>query len=179
VLEIFGGDDFSMGLQIVVALALLMLGRRLYWLFVAGVGFVVTMTLAQQYLQVEQAWMATALAIGAGILGGLFAIVLQRLAVAIAGFLATAYFTMIVAPQLGLDGQILQVAIVVAGILGAIFASVLFDWALIFLSSITGAVMLVDLFNIDRPLSLVVMVVLATAGVSIQANMLHRDKGKG
>ena len=178
ILDIFGGDGATLALQIIVAVALLMLGRRLYWLFVAGVGFVVTMGLATEYLEAPEEWMTLALAIAAGLAGALFAIFLQKIAVAIAGFAAAAYFAHAVAETIGLGGSLQNVAVLVVGVLGAIFASVLFDWALILLSSLTGGVLLVDAFDLEPTLALVVMVIVAIAGILIQANMLHRDRGK-
>ncbi len=179
ILDIFGGDGATLALQIIVAVALLMLGRRLYWLFVAGVGFVVTMGLATEYLEAPpEEWMTLALAIAAGLAGALLAIFLQKLAVAIAGFAAAAYVAHAVAETIGLGGSLQIVAVLVIGVLGAIFASVLFDWGLILLSSLTGGVLLVDAFDLEPTLALVVMVIVAIAGISIQANMLHRDRRK-
>ncbi len=174
----FSSGGVTLALQISVAVALLMLGRRLYWLFVAGVGFVVVMGLATEYLETSEEWMTLALAIVAGIVGALFAIFLQKLAVALAGFAAAAYFARELVQFFGFDGQIEMVVILVAGVLGAVLASGLFNWALILLSSMAGAVLLVDTFKLQDTAALVVMVVVAIAGISIQANMLHRDKGK-
>jgi len=170
-----GGNGATVALQIAVALSLLMLGRRLYWLFVAGVGFVVTLALAAEYIDFGPEWMALALGIVAGIAGALFAIFLQKLAVGMAGFAASAYFAYEVAGRLGVEGNMQTVGVLVAGALGAIFASVLFDWALILLSSVAGAVLLVDTFVLDDMLALIVMTVLAIAGVAIQSNMMHRE----
>jgi hypothetical protein len=173
-----GGDGATLALQIAVALSLLMLGRRLYWLFVAGVGFVVTLALATEYIDVGPDWMALALGIVAGIAGALFAVFLQKLAVGMAGFAASAYFAYEIAGRLGMEGNAQSVGVLVAGVLGAIFASILFDWALILLSSVAGAVLLVDSFVLDDVLALVVMTVLAIAGIAIQSNMLHREGEK-
>lgn len=173
-----GSDGATLALQIAVAVALLMLGRRLYWLFVAGVGFVVVMGLATEYLETSAEWMALALAIGAGIVGALFAIFLQKLALALAGFAAAAYVARELVQYFGFDGNIEIVVVLVAGVIGGVFAAVLFDWALILLSAMAGAVLLVDTFKLEDMAALVVMVVVAIAGISIQANMLHRDKGK-
>ena len=59
----------ALALQIAVAISLLMLGRRLYWLFVAGVGFVVAMELATIYLDGSEEWVRLALAVIAGLVG--------------------------------------------------------------------------------------------------------------
>lgn len=176
--EFINSQNMTVALQVGVAAALVMLGRRLYWLFVAGIGFVVTMELATAYLQMPEEWMTLALAIVAGFAGALFAVFLQKLAVALAGFAAAAYFAYVVAENLGFTGAIQNVAVLVVGVFGAIFASALFDWALILLSSITGAFLLVDAFALDDTTALVVMVIVGIAGVSIQANMLQRDRSK-
>lgn len=174
--ETLGGGSTTVALQIAVAVALLMLGRRLYWLFVAGIGFVVAMDLATTYLGGSGEWVTLAIGIVAGLAGALFAIFLQRLAVGIAGFAALAYFAAHISARFLLDDRVELLVVVVAGIIGAVFASVLFDWALILLSSIVGAAMLVDTFALQDPVGLVVMAVVAIAGVSIQANFMHRDK---
>lgn len=174
--EGLAGGSTTVALQIVVALALLMLGRRLYWLFVAGMGFVVAMDMAATYLDGTGEWLTLALGIAAGLAGALFAIFLQRLAVGIAGFAALAYIAAHVSAPFLLDDRAELLVVVVAGIVGAVFASVLFDWALILLSSMAGAVLLVDAFALDDPMAFVVMAVVAIAGISIQANFMHRDK---
>ncbi|MFN2155172.1 MAG: hypothetical protein ACK2UX_08035, partial [Anaerolineae bacterium] len=58
-----------MWLSIGVGAALLLLGRRLYWLFVAGAGFVIGATLSAELLQAESAWMRLLAAIAAGLVG--------------------------------------------------------------------------------------------------------------
>jgi hypothetical protein len=176
VIDIFAGDGAGVAVQIAVALSLLMLGRRLYWLFVAAVGFVVTVSLASEYITTGSEWLALALGITVGLLGALFAVFLQKIAIALAGFAASAWLAYEVSARLALDVNAATVAALVAGALGAIFASMLFDWALILLSSVAGAVLLVDTFVLDDTLALVVMGVVAIAGISIQANMLHRDR---
>jgi hypothetical protein len=174
-LEGYGGNSSALAVQIAVAVSLLMLGRRLYWLFVAGVGFVVVMDLAREYLDLGEGWATLALAIGAGIIGGLLAVFLQKLAVAIAGFAAAAYVAGVIADGIGQSGQTVSVVILVVGVLGAVFASFLFDGALILMSSLAGAVLLVDAFDLRDQAALAVMAIVAVAGIVIQSNMLHRD----
>lgn len=177
VVDTFGGAGAGVALQVALAVSLLMLGRRLYWLFVAVVGFVVTLGLVTEYIDPEPNWVTLALSVGIGLFGALLAVFLQKLAVALAGFGAAAYLAYEVAGRMLLDVNAATVAALVAGVLGALFASLLFDWALILLSSLAGAVLLVDSFVLDDTLALVVTAVVAVAGVAIQANMLHRDRG--
>ena len=86
-----------------------------------------------------------------------------------------------VAENIGLSTENPQAALLAAllvGVLGAIFSRTLFDWALILLSSLTGSWFLLDPFELDPMLYRVVLMIVAVAGISIQANMLHRDRGK-
>jgi len=171
------GEGSSLALQIVVAVALLMLGRRLYWLFVAGVGFVVVMSLAGEYLDIDEGWVTMALAVAAGVVGALLAVFVQKLAVTLAGFAAAAYVAAMIAEEIGRSGQLVTVAVLVAGVLGGLLASFLFDRALILLSSLAGAALLVDALGVRHEAALTVMFVVAIAGMVIQINMLHRDRG--
>ena len=187
ILDAINGVDGYLALQFAVAAALLMLGRRLYWLFVGGVGFFVTEYLATQHLETLEEWLPLplplplVLAVVAGLAGALFAIFLQKLAITIAGFTSAAFFAYLVAENIGLSTKNPQAAFVAAllvGVLGAIFSRTLFDWALILLSSLTGSWLLLNSFELEPMLYRVVLMIVAVAGISIQANMLHRDRGK-
>src|SRR5450432_1627851 len=70
-----------------VGIAILLFGRRLFWLLVAAVGFAVGMQLTPYLMQHPPTWLALAIAIAFGILGALLALILQKIAIAIAGFL--------------------------------------------------------------------------------------------
>ena len=166
-------------IQIFVAVAILMLGRRLFWIFVAGIGFVAGMSIAGDFVQPDREWVTLAIAVAVGLVGALLAVFVQKLAIVVAGFLAAAFLVQSIAADLGLIGDSLNLAMIVGGVVGAIVASILFDWALIVLSSLAGAALLVDALEMDPLLSLVAMMVLATAGIAVQARMLQHDKKAG
>ncbi len=169
------GDGTSAAVQIAVALTLLMLGRRLYWLFVAGIGFVVVMGLANDYLDLSDGSILLGLAVVGGIVGALLAVFVQKLAVAIVGFAVTARLVSLVIDPMGLDSTWATIAALAAGVVGGALASFVFDHALIVLSSLAGAALLVDTLGLRQEAALAVMVVVAIAGMVIQLNMLHRD----
>ena len=167
-------------IQIFVALAMLMLGRRLFWLFVAGLGFVAGMSIAADYVQPSQEWVMLLVAFGFGLVGALLVVFVQKLAVVVAGFLAAAYLVQQLARDLGLGGDDLSLAMIVAGVVGAVVASLVFDWALILLSSFAGATLLVDAFDLEeRMISLGLTIVAAIGGIAIQSQMLRHDKKEG
>jgi hypothetical protein len=77
--------------RIVVGIALLTLGRKLFWLFVGVAGFVLGFGLATQFLRGQPDWIVLVIALVAGLVGVLLALFLQRLAVGVAGFIAGGY----------------------------------------------------------------------------------------
>jgi hypothetical protein len=60
----------------------------------------------------------------------------------------------------------------IGGIIGLVLVGLLFDWALIILSSIMGAQMLVDVFGVGNWLGLLVFIVLVLIGMVVQSRAL-------
>ena len=58
---------------------------------------------------------------------------------------------------------------VVGGVIGAVFAALLMDWAIIILSSLVGAVAIIDGLGMhDGPVGLILLLVLLLAGCIFQ-----------
>ena len=58
---------------VLAGIALLVLGRKLFWLFVGVVGFVAGAALATQLFEIQPDWLVIVFALGAGLLGALLA----------------------------------------------------------------------------------------------------------
>ena len=162
-------------LKILAGIALLVTGRRLFWLFVGLIGFVGGIHLATHFFPGQPEWMILAIALTAGVFGALIALFLQWLAIGLAGFSAGAY---IVARLLFLSGletkEIGWILIVVGGILGALLIIILFDWALIILSSLAGAVLITETFHIDRGAATLLFIALFIVGITVQSILKMR-----
>ena len=79
----------------------------------------------------------------AGLLGAGLALLLQSVAIAIAGFLGGGYVAIELLNMLGVGSQGFSwIPFIIGGVLGLILVSILFDWALIVLSSLVGAFMI-------------------------------------
>jgi hypothetical protein len=168
----------SMWLSILVGLALLLLGRRLYWLFVAGAGFVIGATLAAELLQSEAVWVRLLAAVLAGLVGLVLALFLQRVAIAIAGFIAGGYvLASLVNAFAGIGSGAYWALFVLGGVVGAVLISVVFGWALIILSSLMGAGLIAEVVPIARPWELLLFLGLALAGILVQARLISRRGG--
>src|SRR5258706_1200591 len=69
---------------------LLVLGRRLFWFYVAVLGFAAGLTLASRVFHVQPEWMQLVIGIMFGIVGAILAFFFQEIAIVVAGFLAGA-----------------------------------------------------------------------------------------
>ncbi|HEX9675154.1 MAG TPA: DUF4203 domain-containing protein [Anaerolineales bacterium] len=163
--------------RVVVGLLLLALGKRLFWLFVAAVGFVATLAVGTQFFQPQSELTLFVIAVVAGFVGALLAVFAQKLAVGIAGFLAGGYLAIGLLGLFNLElGTQWWQPFVFGGILGALISYPLFDWALIVLSALTGAVLIVQALEIGTGWALPLTVLVALVGVTIQAGVLRRGR---
>ncbi len=163
-------------IRVVIGGLLLVLGRKLFWLFVAASGFAVGLTVATQLLHVRPEWVGLLVGLAVGALGALVAIFLQRLAVAVAGFLAGAYIAVSLASTLGVTGTgMAWIILIIGGILGAALIAGIFEWALIGLSSLAGASLIVEGLHLAPGTALLAGAVLFVVGVIIQAAIRHQE----
>ncbi|MBW8012812.1 MAG: TMEM198/TM7SF3 family protein [Chloroflexi bacterium] len=161
-----------MWINVLVGTALLLLGRKLFWLFVAGVGFMVAINLAPRFFEAQEEWVSLLIALGAGLIGALLAVFLQKLAVGLAGFLAGGYVLVNVLELLDFDLGTWETGLyIVGGIIGAGLVAGLFEWALIILSSLTGASMIGQALDLGRPMSVLLPMFAFIIGVVIQTSM--------
>lgn len=155
-------------LAIVLGLVLLVLGRKLFWLFVAVVGFLLGVEFTGVILADYPKWAVLLIGLGTGLLGALLAVLAERVAFAVAGFYAGAYLALLVAQALGDRGTGL-LWLVAGGGIGAVFAALIMDWALIVLSCLVGAGAIVVAAGFAQTAGAPVFVVLAIAGIVVQA----------
>ena len=146
--------------------ALLVAGRRLFWLFVGAAGFVTGFQLTTRFFQGPEG-VAILVGLVVGLIFALLAIFLQTIAIGIAGFLAGGYVLLALAAMLGFDtARFIWIIYIVGGMIGVILVSFLFDWAIITLSSLAGSSLIVEAFQLQR--SGLVFLILFLAGVIIQ-----------
>ena len=158
---------------ILIGLVLLLAGRRLFWLFVACVGFASGYHYVQQIGGIHSAVLILTLAIAAGAVGAIIAIFFQKAAILIAGFAAGGYIAMVLFDQFaGLPAQMVWLPYVIGGIIGAGILYFVFDWALIFLSTLTGASLIVQMVAFDPRVEMILFIILVIAGTVFQAKIM-------
>jgi hypothetical protein len=161
--------------NVVIGIALLTTGRRLYWVFVGAAGFLFASSLASTFLSSEPEWVALAIALAAGLIGIVLAIFTQRFAVGAAGFLLGGYALASLFFAVGLESTgWMWLALVGGGIIGLALALAVLDFALIFLSSIAGAKLIVQTIHLNPTTSFVLFAILFGVGVAIQLGMLRK-----
>lgn len=164
-------------LRVVVGTAVLLMGRKLYWLFVGGAGFALGSSLATRFLADQPTWVVVLVALAAGVGGALLATLLQRAAIALSGFASAGYVALSLANALGWgEGWLAWLAFVVGGIIGGILVLAAFDWALIILSTLTGASLIVQAIGLPLGPRTLLFVLLTTLGILVQVAMLQRDQ---
>ncbi len=165
-------------IALIIGVALLLLGRKLFWLFVGAIGFVAGMQFASAYLQGYSENIVLIAGLVGGIIGIVLAIFVQKVAVLAGGFIGGGYLAMnIVQSTMGdSTGRSAWIAFVVGGILGAVLVSLLFDWALILLSSFVGALLVVQSTGLGPNTAPIALFVLAAAGIFVQAWMKRKPE---
>lgn len=162
--------QFAVIIQILLGISVLFLGRKLFWLFVGVVGFITGALLAGLLFQGSSGWLVFIVALACGVLGALLAVVLQRLSIAVSGFLAGGYVSVVLVRHWGwITHAHPWGPFVIGGIIGAILLSIIFDPALIVLSSLVGALLIVQPLGITPVNTALLFALLAAAGMITQA----------
>ena len=164
--------------SILIGVVILFFGRKLFWLCVAAIGFAAGVELAPHLVQDPSALLSLTIALLLGIIGALLALFLQKIAIAVLGFLAGGKLAGAIAAAFFVHyAQHSTIIFVIGGVIGAILLLVLFDWALIVVSSLIGAHLIVYQSTIALPQSgsIILFIGLAVVGILVQVASLRRS----
>ncbi len=163
-------------IRVIIGGLVLVLGRKLFWLFVAATGFAAGLAISTQLLHLRPEWVSLLVGLAVGVVGALLAVFVQRLAIGLAGFLAGAYIAVSLATALGVTSTVaVWIILIIGGIIGAALIATVFDWALIGLSALAGAVLIVEGLRLQGGTMLWVGALLLAVGVIIQAALQRRE----
>jgi hypothetical protein len=150
---------------------LLTLGWRLFWMFVGIMGFAVGLQAAQAFFGQQPFWVLWAAGLVCGVIGAVLALFVQHLAVAVGGFIAGAMLALQLLTMWGYTAN--GLILLVGGVVGAVALVLLFDWALVVLSSMVGAAFVVNATaGLQVPYEPWLFLVVAAAGVIFQSRLL-------
>lgn len=165
-------------LNLLLGGSLLVAGRKLFWLFIGVLGFIVGMQFVARYWTGPQL-VAVIVGVVVGIIFALLAIFVETIAFAVAGFLAGGFILTTIANTLGLNlgsGLLYWAVYLIGAIIGVALIMVLLDWALIVLSSLAGASLVVQSLSSRAAIGGVLFIVLFIIGLIIQGSVLQREE---
>ncbi len=164
-------------INLVLGVVLLTTGKKLYWLFVAAIGFIVGLTLATRYVQLNPPWLIYLVALGAGVVGAVLATFLQHIAIALVGFIVGGYGAYYLCSLLGKNAEPYNwMVFIIGGIIGLFLVAGVFNWALYILSAWAGATLITESIGLQPQLGLILFFVLFILGMIIQAGLFREVK---
>ena len=164
-------------LSIIVGIAVLVMGRQIFWIFIAGLGFILGLLFSSQFYDAQFGWQTFVISAGIAIVGALLAFTVQRMAAGIAGLATGLYLTIVVLSYMNIDlGQIDTVIPYIIGIISGILLFIYFDWGVIIASSMAGAAIIISATSLSRNIELALLVMLSLIGVAIQSIWFMQEK---
>jgi hypothetical protein len=179
-----GLDEFINGPAFVIfttgiGFAMLVMGRQIFWIFIAGLGFALGLIFGEELLSEQSQYMILFISAIIGIVGALLAYTLQRFAAGIGGFITGWYLAYIFIDyfiNINLGSQFNIVAPILVGFICGALIIRYFDWGVIIASSIAGSAIIVSGMRLAKNTELILLIMLAAIGITIQAIWFSQDK---
>jgi hypothetical protein len=161
--------------RLILGIVLLMMGRKLYWLFLGGIGFVFGYDIAKQLIHGQPQSVLFVIALCAGLAGAMLAVFFQKVAILVGGFVAGGYLLVELLKEYGGGiGHYHWLLFILGGVIGAILMKVLFRWTLIVLSSFVGSGLIIWSFHFGPQLARLLFIFLLIIGIAAQTGLLER-----
>ena len=161
-------------ITVLIGVLMLVFGRKLFWLFVGCLGFAVGFNYAPYVWQIQSNFFLLILATITGVVGAVLALFFQKLAIGLAGFAGGGYIALNLMNLFGIRiEQAVWLPYLIGGIIGALLLFFIFDWALILVSSLAGATLIIQAAKLSPGLEIAVYFALIAAGIVIQT-VLYR-----
>src|SRR5581483_10487017 len=160
-----------------IGLVVLFFGRELFWLCVAALGFAAGVQIAPQIVPEPSPAVALIIAIALGVIGALLALFLQKVAIAVLGFVAGGYLANGAAAFFIHHAEYAKIIFVAGGLVGAILLLIIFDWALIVASALVGAHLILGAVVLPPLGAAIIFLVLALVGIAAQATAFRKSRG--
>jgi hypothetical protein len=123
--------------------------------------------------------MVLLIALAFGVLGALLVYFFEKIAIGAAGFFAGAYIASRLISYLAVQVKSWDwLIILIGGIIGIILMYVIFEWALIILSSLAGTILIVEGFKLIGLIAMIVGIFLFAAGIFFQFGLNRRNDSR-
>ncbi len=161
---------------LVVGAALLFLGYRYYWLIAGGIGFLFGLNIGSAPSGGALTGSAIVLGLVFGAVGAFTAVFITALVLNIAGFLVGGIILVQLFAYLDWNVGSTLVTFLICGIIGLLMALFANDFAKIFISSVTGAAIIVTSLQADVATASFVYGFLVLLGIVAQLILRRRFK---
>jgi hypothetical protein len=162
----------------VIGFAMLVMGRQIFWIFIAGLGFALGLLFGENLISGQSQYVIFFVSSLIAIVGALLAYTLQRFAAGIGGFFTGWYLAYILIDyfDIGLGYEFNIIAPIVLGIISGALIMKYFDWGVIIASSIAGSAIVVSGMRLTRNTELFLMIMMAIIGMVIQGIWFMQDQ---
>lgn len=161
--------------RLLLGIAMLTMGRRLYWLFLGGVGFVFGFDLAGRMVHGQPHDVILVIALISGVIGAALALFLQKFAIITGGFFAGGYLLIGLLKEFGTGAShYYWILFLIGGIAGALLMKVLFSWTLVILSSAIGSILILQTWHLSQQTKNLLLIFLLVLGIAIQYGLFGR-----
>ncbi len=156
-------------IYIVLGIMLLMFGRKLFWLFSGAIAFVFGVEFIPLFLHGQSQNVIWIIALVLSIVAIVFAFLMQKIGLGVAGFMAGGYVAISLVNELRINISWLPwLLFAVGGVVGVVLTLVLFDWAIVFLSSLSGAFLILQVTGFSLHLTKILFISLIAMGIAMQ-----------
>ena len=165
---------------LVLGIVILLFGQRLVIVLIAAAAFYITAQAAKKYFGEASRTTVLVVASLAGIAAGVFTKMFKNIAVGIAGYTIAGYVLSTHAGSWGLvKPENERFVFVLGGVLGSLLVSFALEAGLRVISSILGAVLIVQYFQLDADVGKWLAILLALVGFFVQSGLINAlQKGK-
>jgi len=165
---------YEIMISLSIGFVTLMTGRQLYWLFIGGVAFFSIFFLVPILTGFGASVNLFFISLGIGLIIGFLASVLGRAISAGVLFLLGGYLLIMIPNTLGLNSTWLSwVLFLLAGLVTVLLVSYWFDFAVVLLSSLTGAGLIVQAVKSSAANLMVVYVAMVIFGMATQLILMQ------
>ena len=171
------GDPVFILLMTMIGFAVMVMGRHIFWVFIAGLGFVLGLYLSSNYYNAQFEWQVFLISSLVAVVGALLANTLQRLAGGVAGLATGWYLANLLMGYIHLNlGQLETLIPYIVGIISGALILIFFDWGVIIGSSLAGAAIVISGISFNQNVELILLIMFSLLGIAIQTIWFMQDR---
>jgi len=159
-------------IKLLLGIIMLTMGRRLFWLFIGAGGFILGFDIAEHMFPHLPHGATLIIAVIAGLISAVAAVTFQKVAIYVGGFWAGGYLLIQVLTEFGIHIRHHWLPFIAGGIMGAILMNLAFSLALIVLSSLFGAILIVQALHLSAGRTSIPFFLLCALGIAMQYGLI-------